>query len=161
MADRPGLRGGARRRCQGFACSRIAAALDAARRLPLLPEAVAEVLRHSTRKRQCRSQSVRVVTSLDGVAHFTHITREKDEKAICRNGIKPTRVGADVAGVYAMPVLPNFFASHPWLRELRRLGSTPLVAIDFVVPDLVCHRRGRRDESRRFLCGLPARRPQP
>lgn len=34
-----------------------------------------------------------------------------------------------------MPILPSFFASHQWLRELRRLGSTPLVAVDFVVPD--------------------------
>ena len=68
------------------------------------------------------------------MARFTHLAREKDEPAIRRGGIKPTRVH-DIEGVYAMPVLPNYFASHQWLRELRRLGSTPLVAIDFVVPD--------------------------
>jgi hypothetical protein len=34
-----------------------------------------------------------------------------------------------------MPMLPNFYASHQWLRELRRRGSPPLVAVDFLVPD--------------------------
>jgi hypothetical protein len=34
-----------------------------------------------------------------------------------------------------MPVLPDFFASHQWLRELRRRSHVPLVAIDFVIAD--------------------------
>jgi hypothetical protein len=34
-----------------------------------------------------------------------------------------------------MPVLPNFYVSHQWLRELRRRGRPPLIAVDFVVPD--------------------------
>jgi hypothetical protein len=72
---------------------------------------------------------------MPSVARFTHIAREKDEPLIRRGGIKPTAVADGIEGVYAMPVLPNFFASHQWLRELRRLGSTPLVAIDFLVPD--------------------------
>ncbi|MBX9690105.1 MAG: HEAT repeat domain-containing protein [Candidatus Obscuribacterales bacterium] len=37
-------------------------------------------------------------------------------------------------GVFCMPVLPNFYASHQWLRELRRGGRTALVAIDFRLP---------------------------
>jgi hypothetical protein len=69
------------------------------------------------------------------MARFTHLAREKDERAIRRGGIKPSPVVEGIVGVYAMPVLPDFFASHQWLRELRRLGSTPLVAIDFVIPD--------------------------
>ena len=48
---------------------------------------------------------------------------------------RPTRVTDRLSGVYAMPVLPSFFVSHQWLRELRRLGTTPLVAIDFVIAD--------------------------
>jgi hypothetical protein len=34
-----------------------------------------------------------------------------------------------------MPVLPNFYVSHQWLRELRRFHGGPLMAVDFVIPD--------------------------
>jgi hypothetical protein len=69
------------------------------------------------------------------VARLTHLTAEKDAKAVRRNGIKPAGVAEGLTGVYAMPVLPDFFASHQWLRELRRHRASPLVAVDFVVPD--------------------------
>ena len=68
------------------------------------------------------------------MARFTHLARAKDEPSIRRGGIRPTPVTDVVSGVYAMPILPNFVVSHQWLRELRRLGTTPLVAIDFVIP---------------------------
>ena len=42
----------------------------------------------------------------------------------------------ETIGVFCMPVLPNFYVSHQWLRELRRRGRPPLVAVDFVVPDV-------------------------
>jgi hypothetical protein len=34
-----------------------------------------------------------------------------------------------------MPLLPDFYASHQWLRELRRRGQRAFVAVDFLVPD--------------------------
>jgi hypothetical protein len=34
-----------------------------------------------------------------------------------------------------MPVLANYFASHQWLRELKRRGARPLVGVYFRVPD--------------------------
>jgi hypothetical protein len=37
-----------------------------------------------------------------------------------------------------MPLLPDYFASHQWLRELRRRGSRTFVAIDFRVPSSEC-----------------------
>jgi hypothetical protein len=64
-----------------------------------------------------------------------HLARERDEKAIVRSGIKPSPYDGDALGVYAMPVLPDFFASHQWLRELRRRSPVPLVAIGFVIAD--------------------------
>jgi len=49
-----------------------------------------------------------------------------------------------------MPVLPNYYVSHEWLRELRRRGRPPRVAVDFVVPDeepvLVGHYTRAHDE---------------
>jgi hypothetical protein len=41
------------------------------------------------------------------------------ESAIARGGIKPLR---DRPGIYAMPVMPNFIASHQWLREAFERG---------------------------------------
>jgi hypothetical protein len=34
-----------------------------------------------------------------------------------------------------MPVLPNYFASHQWLRELKRRGAKTFVGIHFRIPD--------------------------
>jgi hypothetical protein len=69
------------------------------------------------------------------MARFTHLAREKDEKRIVRNGIKPHPYTDGLEGVYAMPITPDFFASHQWLRELRRGSPSPLVAVDFVIDD--------------------------
>src|SRR4051794_1991040 len=73
------------------------------------------------------------------MARFTHLARQTNEKRILRNGIKPTAYRG-MEAVYAMPILPNFFASHQWLRELRRECQSPLIAVDFVIDDdeLVC-----------------------
>lgn len=34
-------------------------------------------------------------------------------------------------GIYAMPVLPNFYASHQWLRELKKRGARTIEAVYF------------------------------
>lgn len=39
------------------------------------------------------------------------------------------------SGVFAMPVLPNYFASHQWLRELKRKGVRTFIAVYFRVSD--------------------------
>jgi hypothetical protein len=69
------------------------------------------------------------------VARYTHLALEAKAASIRRAGIKPTISGMERKGVYAMPVLPNFFVSHQWLRELRRFHAGPLVAVDFVIAD--------------------------
>jgi len=38
-------------------------------------------------------------------------------------------------GVYAVPVTRNFYASHQWLRELKRRNQGPAAGIYFRVPD--------------------------
>ncbi|MFN8555337.1 MAG: HEAT repeat domain-containing protein [Candidatus Obscuribacterales bacterium] len=43
----------------------------------------------------------------------------------------PLRTGGK--GVFCMPVLPNYYASHQWLRELKRRQAT-MVAVDFRLP---------------------------
>lgn len=70
------------------------------------------------------------------LALFIHIAPEKRAKLILRSGIRCRR-SADPAGrvVFAMPVVPNYFVSHQWLRELKRSGQRTLVAIHFRIPD--------------------------
>lgn len=64
---------------------------------------------------------------------LVHLTPEKNVKSIRRSGIEMQRERR-IAGVYCMPVLPNFFISHQWLRELKRGGQRTIVAVDFRVP---------------------------
>src|SRR5215469_5278733 len=70
------------------------------------------------------------------MAMFVHLTAEKNVKRILRNGI--TRLGRTCNaphGIFAMPVTRNFYVSHQWLRELRRKGQSPMVAVYFRIPD--------------------------
>jgi hypothetical protein len=69
------------------------------------------------------------------VSRLTHLTRADHRSRILNAGIRATRISETLAGVYAMPVLPNFYVSHQWLRELRRFHDGPLIAVDFVIPD--------------------------
>jgi hypothetical protein len=61
---------------------------------------------------------------------LVHLIDDRQRAAIMRSGIRgapaTVRSGAaevDLArAVYAMPVLPNYFVTHQWLRELKRKG---------------------------------------
>jgi hypothetical protein len=70
------------------------------------------------------------------MAMFVHLTAENRAKAILRAGIRPDRGGSGAGkAVYAVPVTPNFFRTHQWLRELKRRGQNTLVGVYFRVPD--------------------------
>lgn len=71
---------------------------------------------------------------------FVHIADERAWKAIKRSGLcgrAASLYGRDRAilnlddVVFCMPVLPNYFASHQWLRELKRSGARQLVGVYF------------------------------
>ncbi len=68
----------------------------------------------------------------------THLTSEKHLSHILRTGIKAQSMLAlnkDIKGVYCMPLLPNYYVSHQWLREIKRgSGHANLIAIDFRLP---------------------------
>lgn len=66
------------------------------------------------------------------MALFVHLAPLEAVKRIRRSGIKAAKWRT---GVYAMPVLPDFYASHQWLRELRiGHGRQPVCAVYFRVP---------------------------
>jgi hypothetical protein len=72
------------------------------------------------------------------MATLVHLTDERDAKRVLRSGLKgqPARVPGPEAtcieferAVFAMPVLPSYFATHQWLRELKTRGMRSLVGV--------------------------------
>lgn len=59
---------------------------------------------------------------------LVHLADENESASIRKNGIK---VGKYRPGVYCMPVLPDFYISHQWLRELKRRGVKTYIGIYF------------------------------
>jgi len=71
------------------------------------------------------------------MAMFVHLTLESQAKRIRRNGInRLRRPYANLpGGIFAVPVTRNFYASHQWLRELKRRNRGLIIAIYFRIPD--------------------------
>jgi hypothetical protein len=71
------------------------------------------------------------------MAMFVHLTPESRVALIKRNGIRRLRRahGDFPGGVFAVPVTRNFYASHQWLRELKRSNSGPIAGVYFRIPD--------------------------
>lgn len=65
------------------------------------------------------------------MALFVHIAPEKSLRSIRRIGLKP---GKYSRGVFAIPATPDFYASHQWVRELRRFTPGSLRAVYFRLP---------------------------
>src|SRR5688572_15174548 len=67
---------------------------------------------------------------------LVHIADARDVRKIERTGISPSRWRQpERRGVYAMPVLPNYFVSHQWMRELKRRGIRTMAGVYFRLPD--------------------------
>lgn len=62
------------------------------------------------------------------MATLVHLADEKDAESIKKNGIKINKYRN---GIFCMPVLPNFYVTHQWLRELKRNGVKTLVGVYF------------------------------
>jgi hypothetical protein len=60
------------------------------------------------------------------VAVLTHLIPAKLAARARKNGLK-----AGARGLFCMPLLPNYFVSHQWMRELKRRGQRTFVAVDF------------------------------
>ncbi len=66
------------------------------------------------------------------MASFVHVTAEEDLARIRRSGLRP---GRGQAGVYAVPVTPDFMGSHQWLREIGRWKcGRRMAAVYFRIP---------------------------
>ena len=79
---------------------------------------------------------------------LVHLADEKNAGKILKNGIKTGRYGT---GLFCMPVLPNFYVSHQWLRELKRSGVRSYVGVYFKVPSLTMVYAGRYGKPHRHI----------
>lgn len=66
---------------------------------------------------------------------FVHLTSHRNVTSIRRGGLALVKRRFRPRGVYALPVTRNFYVSHQWLRELKRLGGGTMVGVYFRVPD--------------------------
>lgn len=73
------------------------------------------------------------------MASFVHLAPESAIAAIRRNGIAASRFGPGTEpprGVFCLPVSPDFFVTHQWLRELRRRSRERLCGVYFRLADI-------------------------
>lgn len=73
------------------------------------------------------------------VAMFVHLAPESRVRLIERSGIrrlrKSFRDSSVPAGIFAVPVVRNFYISHQWLRELKRANAGSIIGVYFRIPD--------------------------
>jgi hypothetical protein len=82
-----------------------------------------------------------------GAAHmatFVHITPSRNAASVRRAGI---RCPTGALGVYALPVIRNFVASHQWVRELKRGRAPSMHGVYFRLADTEPVLFGRFDEA--------------
>ncbi len=77
---------------------------------------------------------------------MVHLTPAKNIKHILRTGIHKND-----HGVYCMPVVQDYYISHQWLRELRRWGPGPFVAVYFRLDDDEMVECGHYGQNHRLL----------
>lgn len=66
------------------------------------------------------------------MALFVHFAPVDQVTRIKRHGL---RAGRHTRGVYAVPATPDFYASHQWLRELKRCHAGKTLAAIYVRVD--------------------------
>ena len=66
---------------------------------------------------------------------LVHLTSATNAAAIRRSGLRIPRTSRAKQGIFAFPVVPNFVATHQWLRELKRRGAKTICGVYFRVPD--------------------------
>lgn len=70
---------------------------------------------------------------------LVHIAPQSEAAKIRRNGIRARRIKGWIEGhdcfVWTFPVLESYTLTHQWMRELKRFGTTTLVAFTVRVPD--------------------------
>ena len=72
------------------------------------------------------------------MATYVHLTQETNLPRIKRSGIATARFAKTTVpsrGLFAMPVTLDFYATHQWLRELKRTPGASMAAVYFRLDD--------------------------
>ncbi|HEV2238642.1 MAG TPA: hypothetical protein VGR57_18435 [Ktedonobacterales bacterium] len=64
-----------------------------------------------------------------------HLAPAKERRRIEQAGIRTHPALPGVSGVFAMPVVPNHFHTHQWMRELRKWRAVPMIGVYVRIPD--------------------------
>lgn len=70
------------------------------------------------------------------MAMFMHLAAENNLESIRRVGIRPETIHFPELpeGIFCMPVIKDFYATHQWVRELMRFGLRNPCAVYFHLP---------------------------
>jgi hypothetical protein len=79
---------------------------------------------------------------------LVHLANEKDAEKIRHSGLKFRKNGS---GIYCMPVLPDFYVSHQWLRELKRWGAKTFVGVYFKIDSSEMVYTGRYNRQHKHI----------
>jgi len=74
------------------------------------------------------------------MTQFIHLADSRVISSITCSGIAATKLRAPIhlgasipQGVFCVPVIPDFYRTHQWLRELRRRGVRSFHAVQFTL----------------------------
>src|SRR5271165_4405418 len=96
---------------------------------------------------------------------LVHLAPMSKERSIRRSGLSaasatfavhPDGATLHARVIYAMPVLPDFWTTHQWLRELRRWHDERMVAVYFRVQDDEPVYTGRYGQQQRVMSAAAA-----
>ena len=72
------------------------------------------------------------------MAIFVHFTDENNKNSIVKNGLRVEKIHYEDInkGIFCMPVIPDFYATYQWLREIKQYNSgNEITAVYFKIPD--------------------------
>ena len=72
------------------------------------------------------------------MAVFVHFTDENNQNSIIKNGIKIATIHYEdiKRGLFCMPVILDFYATHQWVREMKQhYSGNNIIAAYFKIPD--------------------------
>src|SRR5690606_29938744 len=79
---------------------------------------------------------------------LVHLADERNSEATRKNRIKPINKSL---GIYAMPVMQNFYLSHQWLRELKSSGAKNIIGVYFKVDSAEMVYAGRYNKKHQLV----------
>jgi hypothetical protein len=85
-----------------------------------------------------------------------HLAPARERRHIEQAGIRARLALPNVRGVFAMPVVPNYFHTHQWMRELRKWRAVPMIGVYVRIPDEATVHAGRYNREHQAMTATEA-----